>query len=78
MTFVTEILDVIVEVATSLMGTVTGLLQSASGIFWVTTGENTGPTFIGVLVFITIGVPLVYYAINFVLGLIRQIRVNRK
>ena len=78
MTFVSEILNVITSVATSLMSLVTELLASAASIFWVTTGENTGPTFIGVLVFITIGVPLVYFAINFVLSLIKRIRVANK
>lgn len=74
---VTSIIAVITAVATGLMELITGLLVSASEIFWVTSGENAGPTFIGVLVFFAVGIPLVYFAINWVLNLIKKLRVAK-
>lgn len=78
MEIVTQMLEIFTEVTTGLMELVISLFTSAVSIFWVTTGENAGPTFLGVVVLIVVSVPLIYFAINWVLSLIRKIRLSKK
>lgn len=74
---VTSLLEIFTEIATGLMSLIVELFNTAVSIFW-TTGENAGPTFLGVVVLFVVAVPIVYFAINWVLSLIRKIRLSKK
>lgn len=68
---VESIFEVISEAATATLTLLTTLFNSAVSLFWNTSGENIGPTFIGALVMIGVGIPLAYKAITFVLKLLK-------
>lgn len=72
---VTGLLDVISAIAVGVLEILVSLFTAVVGIFWNTT-DNT-PTFLGVLVLFAVAVPIVYWVINFILGLIRKIRLTR-
>lgn len=72
---VAGLLAVITEVATGLLELIVSLFTTVVGIFWNST-DNTA-TFLGVLAIFIVAVPIVYWVINFVLGLIRKIRLTR-
>lgn len=48
------------------------IFNSIVSIFWTTTGETQGPTFIGVLVLLGVGVPLVFWGFNFIIKLFNK------
>lgn len=75
---VTSLLDIFTEIATGLMELVISLFNAAVAIFWNTTGEAQGPTFLGVIVLFVVCVPIVYFAINWVLSLIKKVRLSKR
>lgn len=70
---ITRVFEVVSGVVTSLMGVLTNLFNNVVAIFY--NAEN-GFTFIGTLLLIAVGVPLVYWGINFVIGLIKKIKAK--
>lgn len=72
---VTGLIDVLSEIATGVLELLVTLFTSVVGIFWNQT-DNT-PTFLGVVILFVVAVPITYWVINFVIGLIRRIRLTR-
>lgn len=68
---IASIFSVISDAATATLTLLITLFNSAVALFWNVTGENVGPTFIGALVMIGVGIPLAYKAITFVLKLLK-------
>ena len=69
------LIDTISSIATGLLSLLISLFSSVVGIFWNAT-DNT-PTFLGVVILFVVAVPITYWVINFVIGLIRKIRLTR-
>ena len=72
---VTGLLAVISAIAVGVLDILVSLFTAVVGIFWSTT--DNAPTFLGVLVLFAVAVPIVYWVVNFVIGLIRKIRLTR-
>ena len=72
---VTGLIDVLSEIASGVLELLVTLFTTVVGIFWNAT-DNT-PTFLGVVILFVVAVPITYWVINFVIGLIRRIRLTR-
>lgn len=72
---VTGLIDVLSEIATGVLELLVTLFTTVVGIFWNTEGNT--PTFLGVVILFVVAVPITYWVINFVIGLIRRIRLTR-
>lgn len=71
---VPNLLNIIKDSSTGILNMIIELFVIAIPIFWV----NNKLTFIGTLAFFTVAVPIVYWVINFVLNLIKKIKLSRK
>ena len=67
------LLGTITIIATGILNILISLFNNVLPIFWV----NNAPTFIGTIVLFAVAIPIVYWVINFILGLIRKIRLTR-
>lgn len=70
-----NISDLFAQVTSAITAFVSSLGQAFTAVtqlFW-TTGENAGPTFLGLLVLIGVGVGLVYGAYRIIKGLMHRI-----
>ena len=72
---VTGLMNVISEIATGVLELLVTLFTTVVGIFW--NGTDNTPTFLGVVLLFVVAVPITYWVINFVIGLIRRIRLTR-
>ena len=72
---ITAILDAIGDVASGVMEILGELFTSAVSIFYNTTDNQL--TFLGVALIFVVAVPLTYWVINFVISMVRKIRVTR-
>ena len=69
------LIGVISSIATGLLSLLISLFSSVVAIFWNV--SNNTPTFLGVVILFVVAVPITYWVINFVIGLIRKIRLTR-
>ena len=69
------LIDAISSIATGLLSLLISLFSSVVDIFWNV--SNNTPTFLGVVILFVVAVPITYWVINFVIGLIRRIRLTR-
>lgn len=67
------LLGTITIIATGILNILISLFNNVLPIFWV----NNAPTFIGTIVLFAVAIPITYWVINFILGLIRKIRLTR-
>lgn len=67
-----DIFSQVTSAITAFIGSLGQAFTSVTSLFW-TTGENAGPTFLGVLVLIGVGVGLVYGAYRIIKGLMHRI-----
>lgn len=72
MNYVTDIFGVIADAVTEFVSTLGSAISGITELFW-TTGENAGPTFLGVLMLILAGIGLVYGAFRLIRGLIYRL-----
>lgn len=72
MDYVTVIFETITDAVGSFVGTLGEAINGITNLFW-TTGENAGPTFLGVLMLILAGIGLVYGAFRLIRGLIYRL-----
>ena len=63
------------SIASGLLSLLISLFSSVVSIFWNV--SNNTPTFLGVVLLFVVAVPITYWVINFVIGLIRKIRLTR-
>lgn len=63
------------SIASGLLSLLISLFSSVVAIFWNV--SNNTPTFLGVVLLFVVAVPITYWVINFVIGLIRKIRLTR-
>lgn len=70
---VTRIFEIVSGVVTALLNVITNLFNSLVAIFY--SAEN-GFTFVGVLLLVAVGVPLVYWGINFIINLIKRVKAK--
>ena len=68
-----SLLSTITIIATGILNILISLFNNVLPIFWV----NNAPTFIGTIVLFAVAIPITYWVINFILGLIRKIRLTR-
>lgn len=73
MNYVTSIFETITSAVTSFVETLGQAISGITNLFW-TTGENAGPTFLGVLMLILAGIGLVYGAFRLIRGLIGRLQ----
>ena len=69
------LIDTISSIATGLLSLLISLFSSVVAIFWNV--SNNTPTFLGVVTLFIVAVPITYWVINFVIGLIKKIRLTR-
>ena len=69
------LISTISSIATGLLSLLISLFSSVVAIFWNV--SNNTPTFLGVVILFIVAVPITYWVINFVIGLIRKIRLTR-
>lgn len=67
------LLGTITIIATGILNILISLFNNVLPIFWV----NNAPTFVGTIVLFAVAIPITYWVINFVIGLIRKIRLTR-
>lgn len=72
MNYVTAIFETITSAVSAFMGTLGEAINGITSLFW-TTGDNAGPTFLGVLMLIVAGIGLVYGCFRLIRGLIYQL-----
>lgn len=72
MDYVTTIFETITDAVTNFVGTLGSAISGITELFW-STGENAGPTFLGVLMLILAGIGLVYGAFRLIRGLIYRL-----
>lgn len=72
MDYVTAIFQTITSAVTSFVNTLGQAISGITNLFW-TTGENAGPTFLGVLMLILAGIGIVYGAFRLIRGLIYRL-----
>lgn len=70
---IADMFAVINQAIQSFATTLGQAFTSVTALFW-TTGENAGPTFLGMLTLAVLGAGLIYLAFNLIRGLIRRIR----
>lgn len=68
-----ELFEVIGSAISGFMSNLGTAFTSVTSLFW-TTGENAGPTFLGLLVLLGIGVGLCYLAFRLIRGAIQRLR----
>ena len=71
MELITKMFEVIVGVITNFITALTSSLNGIVSLFYV---EETGFTFLGILILVAVGVGLVYWAFRLIRGLISQRR----
>ena len=69
------LIGTISSIASGLLSLLISLFSSVVAIFW--NGTDNTPTFLGVVLLFVVAVPITYWVINFVIGLIRKIRLTR-
>lgn len=69
---ISDLFSQVTSAITAFIGSLGQAFNSVTALFW-TTGENAGPTFLGVLVLIGVGVGLVYGAYRIIKGLMHRI-----
>ena len=67
------LLGTITIIATGILNILISLFNNVIPIFWL----NNAPTFVGTIVLFAVAIPITYWVINFVIGLIRKIRLTR-
>ena len=72
-TILSSLLDAIGDVASGFMAIIISLFTNALSIFYI----NNELTFLGVVLMFIVAVPLTYWVINFVISMVRKIRVTR-
>lgn len=72
MDYVTSIFETITDSVVAFMGSLGEAINGITNLFW-TTGENAGPTFLGVLMLILAGIGLVYGCFRLIRGLIYRL-----
>lgn len=70
---IADMFEVITDALEAFASTLGSAFNSVTSLFW-TTGENAGPTFLGMLSLVVLGAGLIYLAFNLIRGLIRRIR----
>lgn len=70
---VSDLFGYITQGVTSFVQSLGQAFTSVTALFW-TTGENAGPTFVGMLMLVSIGAGLIYLAFNLIRGLVRRLR----
>lgn len=69
----TQLFEVIGQAISGFMTNLGSAFQNVTALFW-TTGENAGPTFLGLLTLLGIGVGLCYLAFRLIRGAIQRLR----
>lgn len=69
---ISELFAQITQAITAFVGSLGQAFTSVTALFW-TTGENAGPTFLGLLVLIGVGVGILYGAYRIIKGLMHRI-----
>lgn len=69
---ISELFAQVTSAVTGFIGSLGQAFTSVTSLFW-TTGENAGPTFLGVLILIGVGVGLVYGAYRIIKGLMHRV-----
>lgn len=72
MDYVTGIFETITSAITNFMSSLGSALSGITELFW-TTGENAGPTFLGVLMLILAGIGIVYGCFRLIRGLVYRL-----
>lgn len=70
---VSDLFGYITQGVTSFVQSLGQAFTSVTALFW-TTGENAGPTFVGMLMLVSIGAGLIYLAFSLIRGLVRRLR----
>lgn len=69
---ISDIFSYVTQAITSFVGSLGQAFTSVTALFW-NTGENAGPTFLGVLILIGVGVGVVYGAYRIIKGLMHRV-----
>lgn len=69
---ISDIFSYVTQAITSFVGSLGQAFTSVTALFW-TTGDNAGPTFLGVLILIGVGVGVVYGAYRIIKGLMHRV-----
>lgn len=69
---ISDLFAQVTSAITAFIGSLGQAFTEVGGLFW-TTGTNAGPTFLGLLVLIGVGVGLVYGAYRIIKGLMHRI-----
>lgn len=69
----TQLFEQITQGITGFIGSLGQAFNSVVSLFW-TTGENAGPTFLGMLILLGIGAGLIYLAFRIIRGTIQRLR----
>ena len=75
MNVVETIFGIFKSVVTNGVDLIGDLLTSLLEFFW-TTGENAGPTTLGVIVLISVATPLVIWGLNWLIRAIKAIKLK--
>ena len=70
---IASIFQTIGDAVSAFATTLASSISSVTSIFWTTSGENQGPTFLGTLMLIAIGVGLVYLAFRLIRGAVARL-----
>lgn len=68
-----NLFEIIGQAISGFMANLGSAFQSVTALFW-TTGENAGPTFLGLLTLLGIGVGLCYLAFRLIRGAVQRLR----
>lgn len=69
--------DLFAQITAGVTGFISSLgqaFESVVELFWVTSGDSTGPTFLGMLILLGIGAGLIYLAFRIIRGTIARLR----
>lgn len=69
---ISDLFSQVTQAITAFLGSLGTAFTNVTALFW-TTGENAGPTFLGLLVLIGVGVGLVYGVYRIIKGLMHRI-----
>lgn len=70
---VAQIFQTIGDAITAFATNLASAMTSVVSIFWVTEGTNQGPTFLGTLLLVAIGVGVVYLAYRLIKGAVKGV-----
>lgn len=69
---ISDIFSQVTSAISAFIGSLGQAFQSVTALFW-TSGDNAGPTFLGVLILIGVGAGLVYMAYRVIKGLLHRV-----